>query len=55
MRQLLNTLYVLSEDAYLTLDGETVVVNHAQTELPAFRCTHWRASSASAMPGPAPP
>lgn len=33
MRQLLNTLYVLSEDAYLTLDGETVVVNHAQTEL----------------------
>ena len=33
MRQLLNTLYVLSEDAYLTLDGETVVVNRAQTEL----------------------
>ena len=27
MRQLLNTLFVLSEDAYLSLDGETVAVS----------------------------
>lgn len=33
MRQLLNTLYILSEDSYLTLDGETVVINRAQAEL----------------------
>ena len=27
MKKLLNTLFVTSEDAYLTLDGENVVVN----------------------------
>lgn len=27
MRTLLNTLFVLSEDSYLSLDGENVVVN----------------------------
>ena len=27
MKKLRNTLFVLSEDAYLTLDGENVVVN----------------------------
>lgn len=27
MRKLLNTLFVTSEDSYLTLDGENVVVN----------------------------
>lgn len=27
MRQLLNTLFVMSEDVYLSLDGENVVVN----------------------------
>ena len=26
MRKLLNTLFVLSEDSYLALDGETVLV-----------------------------
>ena len=30
MRKLLNTLFVTSEDAYLTLDGENVVVNREQ-------------------------
>ena len=29
MKKLLNTLYVLSEDSYLTLDGENVVINKA--------------------------
>lgn len=32
MRHLLNTLYVLSEDAYLTLDGENVVVKRGEAE-----------------------
>lgn len=27
MRHLLNTLFVMSEDAYLSLDGENVLVN----------------------------
>lgn len=33
MRHLLNTLYVFSEDAYLSLDGENVVVRRDGTEL----------------------
>lgn len=33
MRHLLNTLYVLSEDARLTLDGENVVVKRGETEM----------------------
>ncbi|MCD8106661.1 MAG: type I-C CRISPR-associated endonuclease Cas1c [Oscillospiraceae bacterium] len=31
MKKLLNTLYVMSEDAYLTLDGENVVVKRGDT------------------------
>ena len=33
MRHLLNTLYVFTEDAYLTLDGENVVVRKDGSEL----------------------
>lgn len=33
MRHLLNTLYVLSEDSRLTLDGENVVVKRGETEM----------------------
>ena len=33
MRKLLNTLFVTSEDAYLTLDGENVVVNREKQEI----------------------
>lgn len=33
MRHLLNTLFVTTEDAYLTLDGENVVVSQNKTEL----------------------
>lgn len=36
MRRLLNTLYILSEDNYLSLDGETVVVSRKQAELARF-------------------
>lgn len=36
MRKLLNTLFVTSEDAYLTLDGENVVVNREKQETGRF-------------------
>lgn len=36
MKQLLNTLFVLSEDAYLTLDGENVVIKRADAETGRF-------------------
>ena len=36
MRHLLNTLFVTSEDAYLTLDGENVVVRREQQEIGRF-------------------
>lgn len=36
MRHLLNTLFVTSEDAYLTLDGENVVVNRDKQEIGRF-------------------
>lgn len=36
MRKLLNTLFVTSEDAYLTLDGENVVVNREHKEVARF-------------------
>ena len=36
MRRLLNTLFVTSEDAYLTLDGENIVVKREQAEIGRF-------------------
>lgn len=36
MRHLLNTLFVTSEDAYLSLDGENVVVNRGQRAVGRF-------------------
>lgn len=36
MRHLLNTLFVTSEDAYLGLDGENVVVNRSKQEIGRF-------------------
>lgn len=36
MRHLLNTLFVLSEDSYLSLDGENVVVSRGKTETARF-------------------
>lgn len=33
MRQFLNTLFILSEDAYLSLDGENVVISRGKTEV----------------------
>ncbi|MBQ6432009.1 MAG: type I-C CRISPR-associated endonuclease Cas1 [Oscillospiraceae bacterium] len=36
MKKLLNTLFVTSEDAYITLDGENVVVNRDKQEIARF-------------------
>ena len=36
MRRLLNTLFVTSEDVYLSLDGENVVVKREQAEAGRF-------------------
>lgn len=36
MRKLLNSLYVLSEENYLSLEGETVVVSQKKTEIGRF-------------------
>jgi len=36
MRHLLNTLFITSEDAYLSLDGENVVVNREKQEVGRF-------------------
>ena len=36
MRKLLNTLFVTSEDSYLTLDGENVVVNREDKKIGRF-------------------
>ena len=48
MRKLLNTLFVTSEDAYLTIDGENVVVNRKSRRSRAFRCIRFPESSRSA-------
>lgn len=36
MRKLLNTLYVMSEDCYLTLDGENIVIQNGEKTLGRF-------------------
>ena len=36
MRKLLNTLFVTSEDAYLTIEGQNVVVNREKQEVARF-------------------
>ena len=36
MRHLLNTLFVTSEDIYLTLDGENIVANRDKTVIARY-------------------
>ena len=36
MRKMLNTLFVLTPESYLSLEGETVVVNQNGTEAARF-------------------
>ena len=44
MKKLLNTLYVLSEDVYLALDGENVVILRDAED---FRFIRWSRLSVS--------
>ena len=37
MKKLLNTLYVMSENGYLGLDGETIAVSYTHLTLPTNR------------------
>ena len=39
MKHLLNTLYVLSEDSYLSLNGENVVVSQGKINWGGSPCT----------------
>ena len=50
MKQLLNTLFVTSEDIYLSLEGENVLANRDKTVV--ARCTRCKPSSASPTPVP---
>ena len=44
MKKLLNTLYVTSENSYLGLDGENVVVYEEKEEIGRCRFITWRES-----------
>ena len=43
MKKLLNTLYVTSEDSYLALDGENIVVLDKERKWEGFRFIIWKA------------
>lgn len=54
MRKLLNTLFVLTEDSYLTLDGENIVVNREKTEVARFALHTLEAVLCFSFPGASP-
>ncbi len=51
MRKLLNTLFVTKENAYAALDGENVVVRHADEVIGRFPLHILRASICFPMQG----
>ena len=51
MKQLLNTLFVTSEDIYLSLEGENVLQTGTGQWLPGILCIRCKPSSASPIPG----
>ncbi len=54
MRKMLNTLFVLTEDSYLTLDGENVVVNQDKTQTARFPLHTLEAILCFSYPGASP-
>lgn len=54
MKKLLNTLFVLTEDSYLTLDGENVVVRHGEDEAGRFPLHTLESIFTFAYPGASP-
>ena len=54
MRMMLNTLFVLTEDSYLALDGENVVVRREQAEMARFPLHTLEAILCFSYPGASP-
>lgn len=54
MRKLLNTLFVLTEDSYLSLDGENVVVSREREEAARFPLHTLEGILTFAYPGASP-
>lgn len=54
MRKLLNTLFVLTEDSYLTLDGENVVLLRGKQEIGRFPLHTLEAILCFTYPGASP-
>lgn len=54
MKKLLNTLFVLTEDSYLTLDGENVVIRRGDAEAGRFPLHTLEGISTFAYPGASP-
>ena len=54
MRHLLNSLFITTEDAYLALDGENVVVRQSENELARFPLHTLENIIAFAYPGASP-
>ena len=54
MKQMLNTLFVTSEDLYLSLDGEMLWQTAAKKPSRGIRCTRCQEFSAFPMPVPLP-
>lgn len=55
MRKFLNTLYVLNKDAYLSLEGENIVLLCNKAEIGRVPLHTLEGSSASAIPAQALP
>ncbi len=55
MRQLLNTLFVTSEDIYLSLDGENVVASREHQEAARYPLHTLSGIVSFSYPGPLPP
>ena len=54
MRQMLNTLFVTSDDVYLSLDGETVVANREKDIIARYPLHTLSAIVSFAYPGASP-
>ncbi len=54
MRKLLNTLFILTENSYLSLDGENVVVSQERTETARFPLHTLEAILCFSYPGASP-
>ena len=52
MKHLLNTLFILTDDIYLSLDGENVVANQDKQIVARYHCIRCKILSAFLMPVP---